>query len=135
MARILLNSLALLLLLVLGASLAPAEEEAPTEDPTVPKIEGSWILTIPMPSGVEKPTLKIRERDGKYKATLKGKRGSTRIRNFTLEGKSINFTQNVQTPAGEMELKFRGSIQGDRIQGVIELPMGVLPFAGSRRAY
>jgi hypothetical protein len=135
MARILLNGLALLLLLLLSAPVAGTEEGAPAEAPALPKIEGSWILTIPMPSGVEKPTLKIRERDGNYKATLKGKRGSTRIRNFTIEGKSINFTQNIQTPAGEMELKFRGSVQGDRIQGVIELPMGVLPFAGSRRAY
>jgi len=32
-------------------------------------------------------------------------------------------------------MKFRGSILGDRIQGVIELPMGILPFTGTRRAY
>ena len=133
MVRPLLTSL--LVLLLLGSSAVTAEEGAPAEDAAQPQIEGTWMLAIPMPSGVETPSLKVRERDGKFKATLKGRRGSTRIRNFTLEGKSIAFTQNVQTPAGEMEMKFRGSIQGDRIQGVIELPMGILPFSGTRRPY
>ena len=133
MIRPLLTSL--LVLLLLGSSAITAEEGTPADDAAQPQIEGTWMLAIPMPSGVETPSLKIRERDGKFKASLKSKRGSTRIRNFTLEGKSIAFTQNVQTPAGEMEMKFRGSIQGDRIQGVIELPMGILPFTGTRRAY
>jgi hypothetical protein len=120
------------LALLLASTPVWAEDANPTEKNAPPKLEGTWMLAIPMPDGVEKPTLRVRERDGKLKGTLRGKAGSRRLRNFTFEGPSFSFNQVVPTPKGEMIMKFRGSLQGDRIQGVIELPFGILPFTGSR---
>ena len=127
----------LVLTLGLGASASLAEETEPpkAESEAEPEavLEGTWMLAIPMPGGVEKPTLRIRDSRGKLKGTLRGKRGSKRIRDLTFEGSSFSFNQGIPTPQGKMTMKFRGSVRGDRIQGVIELPLGILPFSGSRK--
>ena len=125
------------LILSLGLGLGPgtglAEEAEPPAAETEATLEGTWMLAIPMPGGVEKPTLRIRDSRGKLKGTLRGKRGSKRILDLTFEGSSFSFNQVIPTPQGKMTMKFRGSVRGDRIQGVIELPLGVLPFSGSRK--
>jgi hypothetical protein len=129
----------LVLTLGLGASASLGEETEPPKAEAVAKaepeatLEGTWMLAIPMPGGVEKPTLRIRDSRGKLKGTLRGKRGSKRIRDLTFEGSSFSFNQVIPTPQGKMTMKFRGSVRGDRIQGVIELPLGILPFSGSRK--
>jgi len=127
---------ALLIAVVITLFLAPGAggaEEPETSAP--PNIEGSWMLNIPMPGGIEHPTLRVRQRSSKdgFKATLKGRRGSTRLKNFSFEGNSFSFEQTMPTPRGELNLKFRGSIQGNRVQGVIELPVGIMPFTGERK--
>ncbi len=133
MLRVLVSSLLLLAFLVAAAP--RADEDPPAEAVDLPTIEGTWLLDIPMPNGLEKTSLKIKQREGGFKATLKGKRGSTRLKNFRIEGSSFAFSQAVPTPTGEIDMNFRGSIRGDRIQGVIELPMSIIPFSGSRRTY
>jgi len=128
-------STSIAIILCLAAGSAWTEDTTPTENQEFPSIEGTWMLAIPMPGGIENPDLRIRQSDGKLKATLKGRRGSKRLKNFTLEGSSFAFEQMIETPKGDIDMKFRGSIQGDRIQGVIELPMGILPFTGKRKLY
>jgi hypothetical protein len=112
-----------------------ADEKTPAEAVAPTNIEGTWLLDIPMPNGLEKTSLKIKQRGSDFKATLKGKHGSSRVKNFRIEGSSFAFSQAVPTPTGEIDMNFRGSIRGDRIQGVIELPMSIIPFSGSRRSY
>jgi hypothetical protein len=133
MLRVLVFSVLLLALLPVAAPWA--DEDASAEAVDLGKIEGTWLLDIPMPNGLEKTSLKIQQREGDFKATLKGKRGSTRIKDFRIEGSSFAFSQAVPTPTGEIDMNFRGSIRGNRIQGVIELPMSIIPFSGSRRSY
>ncbi len=129
----------LVLTLALGAGSSLAEDTEDTEDAKPPKaetaakLEGTWMLAIPMPGGVEKPTLRIRNSRGKLKGTLRGNRGSKRIRDLTFEGSSFSFKQIIPMPQGNVTMKFRGSVRGDRIQGVIELPLGILPFSGDRK--
>ncbi|MDE0887490.1 MAG: hypothetical protein OSB70_18360 [Myxococcota bacterium] len=115
----------------LASGVAGADE---TESPAAATIEGSWMLAIPMPDGIEHPTLRVRQRASKggFKATLKGRRGSTRLKNFSFQGSSFSFEQSLPAPGGDLTLKFRGSVRGDRVQGVIELPIGILPFTGER---
>ncbi len=128
-------STSIAIILCLAAGSAWTEDKTPTENHEFPSIEGTWMLAIPMPGGIENPALKIRQRDGKLKATLKGRQGSKRLKNFSFKGSSFAFEQILETPKGDMSMKFRGSVQGDRIQGVIELPMGILPFTGKRKLY
>lgn len=125
----------LLAVCIAAVCLAPGRGGADeTESPAPSTIEGSWMLAIPMPEGIEKPTLRVRQRASKdgFKATLKGRQGSARLKNFSFQGSSFSFEQNVPAPGGDLTLKFRGSVRGDRVQGVIELPMGILPFTGER---
>ena len=120
-------------------SLAPSPDASRADDAPPPEVAsraefaGTWTLAIPMPDGVENPTLRIRESKGKLKGTLRGRRGSKRLRDFTFEDGSFSFNQVIEMPKGKLVMQFRGSVRGDRIQGVIELPMGILPFSGERK--
>jgi hypothetical protein len=138
MFRVLVSSLLCLALFAVATPWADenrADEKTPAEAVAPTNIEGTWLLDIPMPNGLEKTSLKIKQRGSDFKATLKGKHGSSRVKNFRIEGSSFAFSQAVPTPTGEIDMNFRGSIRGDRIQGVIELPMSIIPFSGSRRSY
>ena len=118
----------------LAIAVAPAQgdEDAAVEASDFELLKSTWTLDIPMPGGVEHPLLKVRERGGKWKATLKGRRGTKKLENFRVEKGAFSFLQIIHTPRGELEMKFKGSVRGDQIQGVIELPMGILPFTGER---
>ena len=118
--------------LALTAGLALGDEAIEAEISGFGQLEGTWTLDIPMPGGIEHPVLKVRERSGKWKATLKGRQGTKKLEKFSVEKGAFSFLQVLQTPRGELEMKFKGSVRGDQIQGVIELPMGILPFTGER---
>jgi hypothetical protein len=118
--------------LVLAVAPARGDEASAVEAPDLGLLKGTWTLNVPMPGGIEHPLLKVRERGGKWKATLKGRQGTKQLKNFSVEKGAFSFLQVIQTPRGEIEMKFKGSVRGDQIQGVIELPMGILPFTGER---
>ena len=123
---------ALVAALALAVAPALSDEAAEAEAPDFGQLKGTWTLDVAMPGGVEHPVLKVRERGGKWKATLKGRQGTKKLENFRVEKGAFSFLQVIQTPRGEIEMKFKGSVRGDQVQGVIELPMGILPFTGER---
>jgi hypothetical protein len=95
-------------------------------------IAGQWKLAVQTPNGVTNPVLTIRETEGAYSGTYAGPRGTFEIETITVDGATFSFPLTVEMPIGAIELRYKGTVTGDRIEGVVGNPRGEIPFSGER---
>lgn len=59
--------------------------------------------------------------------------GKSEFTDAKIEGNDFAFDTTVNSQMGEMEIAFKGSVEGDNISGTIGTQMGDMPFAGQRK--
>lgn len=115
--------MALIGLLLLTGGVSHAEEAV---------VAGEWKLTVQTPNGITHPVLTIVQGDAGYSGTYAGPRGTFELPAIDVNGGTFTFPLTMEMPIGKVELKYRGTVSGDRIDGVVGNPRGEIPFTGER---
>lgn len=105
---------------------------APAAGADEAEVAGQWKLTVQTPNGINNPVLTIREQDGAWSGIYAGPRGTFEIKTIQVEGSTFSFPLTVEMPIGAIELSYKGTVTGDRIEGVVGNPRGEIPFSGER---
>jgi len=95
-------------------------------------IEGTWILVVETPRGVQHPQLRVIGEGDAYHGTYTGRQGELPIERIEVDGDAFSFPLRVTMPMGEMDLRYSGLINGDHLEGEIGNPRGSIPFTGTR---
>ncbi len=97
-------------------------------------VAGTWNLTMNSPLGDQSAVLRIEEAGGVYQGTLTGKGDPTQVQRLAVEGGSISFAADADTPVGRMNLAFTGTVSDAGLSGTYATPFGSFTFSGSRAA-
>jgi hypothetical protein len=98
------------------------------EAPTGPA--GVYLAKTSTPNGEIAFTLTINS-DGT--GSTESDMGKSEFKDAKIEGKDFAFDMNINSQMGEMQLAFKGSVEGDGISGTIETQMGEMAFTGQRK--
>lgn len=111
----------------------PKEEKKATESAASP-IDGSWQLTVRAPQGNVSIQVTLRAEDGRLSGTFSGDRGSGEIRGGTFADNKVEFTisANAQNEAEASDWVFRGTLDGETMNGTVATTIGNLEFSGSK---
>ena len=96
------------------------------------ELAGEWTLSIDTPRGLQHPKLVITQTDGTYSGVYHSLRGPIPIEAIRREGDRFEFPLVISVPIGEIEVSYRGVINGDEMAGEVQNPRGVVPFSGVR---
>ena len=100
-------------------------------------LTGTWTGRLTDPMGGHEIVLRLKAESGKITGTLTGGPPAGKEEALTdvrLEGDQLTFTVKAQGPQGEsLELKYKGKVTGNRIQGTHEGPMGSIPWEVARK--
>ena len=83
---------------------------------------GTWKWTVSTPNGDLETTLKLTFKDGVLSGTYSNSFGDAIISNATVKDDAIAFDVQREFNGNKFLLKYRGTISGDTIKGMIELP-------------
>lgn len=86
-------------------------------------VSGQWELTINTPRGERTYDLQIEQDGEKIIVTMVTPRGETQGEG-TLKGDKIEWTITRSTPRGEFTLTYRGTVEGNIMQGTLETGRG-----------
>ena len=93
---------------------------------------GKWDLYLPTPDGVDRVIAEFSGEPGSYTGIMEGKKGRVELKNVKLDGDSFSFEHDIEKLFMTMTVNFSGSVEGDRIEGEVETPMGMKAFKGVR---
>ena len=95
-------------------------------------VTGTWNLTLNSPLGDQAATLNLEEVGGVLQGTLTGKGDAGPVQRLTVEGTTVSFAADADTPVGRLNLAFSGTVDGDKISGKYQTPFGGFDFSGTR---
>ncbi len=95
-----------------------------------PGPEGVYLANASTPQGDIQFTLTINS-DGT--GLVESMMGNQDVTDIKTDGNSFDFDAKIQSQMGEMELTFKGVVEGDNIKGTIGTQMGSLSFSGTRK--
>ena len=95
-------------------------------------VVGSWKITVKSPMGTTISTLTITEEGGTYRGTMSRDDGSTEVEDLTVDGTTVSYKVDVPSPMGQLKVTMNGNVEGDKISGNVETPIGPIPFSGER---
>ena len=96
-------------------------------------LTGEWVLSIDTPRGVQNPTLVVEANGNGYSGVYNSMRGPIPIESISFDGESFAFPLVITVPIGEIEVNYRGSIDGDAMRGSVQNPRGEVGFTGTRK--
>lgn len=104
-----------------------ASSDAPDQD-----FAGSWVINFRGPAGEQKLPLTVTMRGSRVSGTLElmGKRQDITDGIATAAGFDLQVSVRIALRKGTARI--RGTRDGDRISGLITLPMGEVDFTGTR---
>ena len=94
---------------------------------------GSWDFSIPTPFGIDLVKVEVNGETGDYQGTLDGELGKSDMSNLKIEGSMFSFEQEVEKLFMSATLKFKGQVNGNKLKGSIDSPMGLKEFSGVRK--
>jgi imidazolonepropionase-like amidohydrolase len=97
-------------------------------------IDGTWAITVRAPDGNVSMQMTLRAEDGKLTGTFSGDRGAGDIRSGSVDGNAFEVTisTNTQSEAEASDWVFRGTLDGDSMQGTVTTTLGNFEFSGSK---
>lgn len=97
-------------------------------------IDGTWSLTVRAPQGNVSIQVTLRAENGRVTGTFTGDRGAGDIRTGTVDGNNVDFaiSANAQNEAEASDWVFRGTVNGDAMNGNVATTIGTWEFSGSR---
>ncbi len=95
-------------------------------------LAGTWTLSIDTPRGVQHPTLVVVPGETGYQGVYNSLRGPIEIQKIDSKGNSFAFPLTISIPIGEIQVHYRGTINGNDMRGSVQNPRGEVPFTGKR---
>lgn len=93
-------------------------------------VDGIYEITSKTPIGTMESILTINaDGSGSVKSTM----GKSEFSDAYIDGNNFEFDMTVNSPIGEMQMSFEGSVDGDSVSGNISNPMGGSEFSGFRK--
>ena len=96
------------------------------------ELAGTWTLTIDTPRGVQHPTLVVVQNGEQYSGVYNSLRGPIDVESISFDGSNFDFPLVITVPIGDIEVSYRGTIDGDKMNGSVQNPRGEVPFSGER---
>lgn len=100
---------------------------------------GSWEMTRDTPRGTMTQTLTLARDGDAWTGTMTFMRREVELKDVTVEGNVLTFTLEMGPPPdapggrGPMIQTFRGTLEGDEINGEMEGPRGPMPMVLKRK--
>ena len=96
-------------------------------------VEGQWNVTMDTPLGKQQFNLTFKQAAGVWSGTMAGGRtGTSELSAVKVEGDSVSFETNVNSPMGSVKLSMSGNVSGDALSGVCKTSFGNANFSGVR---
>ena len=98
-------------------------------------IDGIYNITIKTPLGDQQA--KVTLKTGGDTLTGTSESAMTGVNELTdgkVNGNTLEWTENANSPLGPVELKVKATVDGDKISGEAVSPFGPMPFEGSRES-
>lgn len=95
-------------------------------------VTGTWHLTLNSPLGDQAATLQLEEVGDSFQGTLTGKADPAKLEDLKVDGASVGFAADADTPVGRLRLAFTGAVEGDGMSGTYSTPFGAFNFSGTR---
>jgi hypothetical protein len=84
-------------------------------------VAGAWQLSMPGRDGNMRTENLTLQQDGtKLTGTIKGRRGDEPVTG-TINGNDIDFSVAITTPNGNMNLEYKGTVNGDSMSGTMQV--------------
>ncbi len=110
-------------------------ETAPVAPAATAGAAGTWKLSIMAPDRTYLPTITVTQRAGKWAGKLVTERGNTaELKDLVVNGNQLGFTADLDTGGMVIHLKFSGTLDGDKLKGMMEANGGTpAPTTGERQ--
>ena len=82
-------------------------------------VSGVWILTMQSPMGERVMDATFAQKDGTLKVSWTSAQGSEIKGEGTVKGQDIEWKMSISMPGGDIELQFKGKIDGEKMTGEI----------------
>jgi hypothetical protein len=120
--------------LVLGiVAIGFAQEQAnPLAKPA--DIIGAWDMTWEGPQGKIDRTITFTQENNVIKVEEQSPLGEARGGEVTVEGNNIKWTITISTSQGELTVRYKGVIDGDKMKGEVDMgELGTAEFTGQKK--
>jgi hypothetical protein len=97
-------------------------------------VAGTWQFTLDTPLGKETPTVEFTPDGNSFQGKVNRDGRISKLEDVSVDGDTISFAAQVGSPMGEIRLAFNGTIDGDRMQGKFQTPIGARDFSAKRQA-
>ncbi len=96
-------------------------------------VDGSYKVDINTPMGTQSATLTLKVDGGSLSGTSVSSQGTQDFDGGTVDGNDFAFSMSLSGPMGQIQLDFKGTVDGDDISGDVQLgSFGSASFKGSR---
>jgi len=96
-------------------------------------VDGKWDVTLNTPMGARPGTLELTAAGAALTGSFGGPQGAADLKDGKVDGDNVEFSVDVPSPMGQMNLQFSGKADGDKIGGNVQLgSFGQATWEGTR---
>ncbi len=96
-------------------------------------VDGTYKVDINTPMGTQSATLTLKADGDSLSGTSASSQGTQDFDGGTVDDDDFAFSMNLSGPMGQIQLDFKGTVDGDDISGNVQLgSFGSASFRGSR---
>jgi len=93
---------------------------------------GAWDFYVPTTKGVELVKIEVSGVPGSYKGVYRGEKEKIDMQNIVIEGSTFSFDIDKRKFLSSFTLSYQGVVEGDRINGYVDTPMGPKSYRAVR---
>jgi hypothetical protein len=120
-----------LIVFALAGALALAQQ-VPAPKPV--DLSGVWEITMQTPQGEMKMDATFVQKDDAFKVTMPSPMGDEMKGEGKVKGNEVQWTMNISTPNGDLQLGFKAKVDGEKMTGEIQMgDFGTSTFSGAKK--
>lgn len=100
--------------------------------PAIATVGGNYNVTINAPGQTLTGTLALVQQGATLTGSLQTQLGTTQLKDGKVTAEGFNFSGSMEFGGSTMEIKVRGTVAGNQINGTIDSPQGTIPFSGTK---
>src|SRR5262245_51034134 len=95
-------------------------------------VTGTWNLSVTTERGTRESSMTLTQKGSDVTGTYKGQRGELPVTG-TVKGNDLNLSYKIDMQGNQLEVKYIGKVEGDSINGTVNLgQMGQGKFTGKK---
>jgi hypothetical protein len=118
---------------VLAALAAAVAFAAPLVAQTAPSLTGTWELTSEGPRGPRTPTFTFTQDGAALTGSTQMRDNTVEIKDGKVDGNNFTFTLEVGMGDRTFSQVYKGTVNGEAMEGTVTGPRGDTPFKGARK--